>query len=489
MEHDNTTTLPQNDPQKATRQQLLDEAKALYQIDNSSEELPVKTIAHWEEDWFFGRQRLAGVCPHLIRLCAKIPDRLAVQESHLKPFLDMSLDQALAHEKLFYCDLGILEGIPCSPDYHVCAPILLLYRNNSGELLPVAIQLFQEKGPDNPVFLPSDDRNVWLLAKMWYNQAEATYHQSVAHLGITHLLMEGVDLSTHRHLSQYHPIYKLLAPHLVGTMAINEKGRELLLDGGALNTLMSVGVEGVEHLMAKSLPDWHLDVDGTLPEDLKRRGVNGEGVLPNYHYRDDGLKVYEAIEAYVTKYVHLYYENDQALLSDREIQAWANELVTSTKDGGIGMNGVPGGGKFRELNQLIKTLTSVIFTCSAQHAAVNFPQYNFSGFPPAYPTKLTGSPPTKKEHRAVEDVLKALPDVDTLSEMILVANLLSTKITNALGDFETIYIQDHKAVQIWQEFRMKLSEITQSFTADNKQCRVPPYDFLLPENIPNSVSI
>lgn len=33
------------------------------------------------------------------------------------------------------------------------------------------------------VFLPSDDQYVWLLAKMWYNQAETTYHQSVAHLG------------------------------------------------------------------------------------------------------------------------------------------------------------------------------------------------------------------------------------------------------------------------------------------------------------------
>lgn len=33
----------------------------------------------------------------------------------------------------------------------VCAPIALLYRNNKDQLVPVAIQLFQEPGSDNPV--------------------------------------------------------------------------------------------------------------------------------------------------------------------------------------------------------------------------------------------------------------------------------------------------------------------------------------------------
>ncbi|XP_067660395.1 polyunsaturated fatty acid lipoxygenase ALOX12-like [Haliotis asinina] len=285
--------------------------------------------------------------------------------------------------------------------------------------------------------------------------------------GITHLLMEGVDLSTHRHLSVYHPIYKLLAPHLLNTMAINKKGRELLLDGGIFDSLMSVGVKGSEHLMAKrivGLVTWHLDVDGTLPEDLKRRVVC-VNIGRRMRYVYDGLKVYEAIKKYVTNYIHLYY----------------SEFITEL--------GVPGGGRFRNLDHLIQTLTSFIVTCSVQHAAVNFPQYNFSGFPPAYPTELAGSPPIDKRPQTMEAVLNALPGVATLTEIIMVGNVLSAKVTNALGDFETMYIQDLKAVQILHEFRVELSEISQLFTASNKQCRVPPYDYLLPENIPNSVSI
>lgn len=35
--------------------------------------------------------------------------------------------------------------------------------------------------------------------------------------------------------------------------------------------------------------------------------VYDKEVLPNFHYRDDGLLLYNAINTYVTKYVNLYY--------------------------------------------------------------------------------------------------------------------------------------------------------------------------------------
>ena len=51
-----------------------------------------------------------------------------------------------------------------------------------------------------------------------------------------------------------------------------------------------------------------------------------------------------------------------------------------------------GGGKFQSFDELIQTLTSIIFMCIGGHAAVNLPQYDEYGYPPNYPTLLLGEP-------------------------------------------------------------------------------------------------
>lgn len=53
-------------------------------------------------------------------------------------------------------------------------------------MLPSIIYSFVDKRTSsvrNQVFLPTDERHVWLLAKMWYNNAESAYHQAVVHFG------------------------------------------------------------------------------------------------------------------------------------------------------------------------------------------------------------------------------------------------------------------------------------------------------------------
>ena len=72
---------------------------------------------------------------------------------------------------MYICDLKIFEGLPPRKGQYVCAPICLLYVNSSKQLVPIAIQLKQQPGKDNPIFLPSDRLMDWLLAKIYYQSA------------------------------------------------------------------------------------------------------------------------------------------------------------------------------------------------------------------------------------------------------------------------------------------------------------------------------
>ena len=47
----------------------------------------------------------------------------------------------------------------------------------------------------------------------------------------------------------------------------------LVSPGGWLDSSMTVGRGGTFDMIGKMLPMWQLDVQGTLPEDIKSRGV------------------------------------------------------------------------------------------------------------------------------------------------------------------------------------------------------------------------
>ncbi len=48
--------------------------------------------------------------------------------------------------------------------------------------------------------------------------------------------------------------------------------------------------------------------------------------IPNYHFRDDGLKLWNAIRSYVESVVDIFYETDDDIQGDFELQEWVSEL-------------------------------------------------------------------------------------------------------------------------------------------------------------------
>ncbi|XP_003791171.1 arachidonate 15-lipoxygenase B isoform X4 [Otolemur garnettii] len=239
---------------------------------------------HWKEDAFFASQFLNGLNPVLIRRCRYLPKNFPVTDAMVAPVLGpgTNLQAELERGSLFLVDHGILSGIQTNvingkPQFSA-APMTLLYqRPGSGPLLPLAIQLSQTPGPNSPIFLPSDDKWDWLLAKTWVRNAEFSFHEALTHLLYSHLLPEVFTLATLRQLPHCHPLFKSTG----------------------------LGIGGFSELIQRSMEQLNYS-DLCLPEDIRNRGVED---IPGYYYRDDGMQIWsvpssletrEALVQYVT---------------------------------------------------------------------------------------------------------------------------------------------------------------------------------------------
>ncbi|XP_054721231.1 allene oxide synthase-lipoxygenase protein-like [Uloborus diversus] len=327
-------------------------------------------------------------------------------------------------------------------------------------------------------------------SKLWKLVKSIDKSQPQSESCFTHLLMEGVVICTHRNLSQSHPLFKLLAPHFLFLLAINSRGLEkLICVNGWVDKTMTVGCKGMFELMKKGMRVWHFNVHGMVPNEIKSRGVEKD-VLPKYPYRDDAVQIYHTIRRYVEKTVHCFYDKEDKVVNDYELQQWRAELVKDRKLGGCGFLGVPGeeNNRFTNSEEVIDTITAIISICSLGHAAANFQQYDEYAFPPNYPGILYGDPPRDKAPVTENDILNKIPTKQTTLDIMTITKILSTKATKSLGDFEIQFMYNPICVKAAEEFREELAQISRQIKLRNRS-EAFPYDWLDPEYIPNAISI
>lgn len=408
-----------------------------------------------------------------------------------------TLKKAIKDGRVYMVDYEILDDIPHYGQNdmnlerrYTSASLGLFYVRGSGDVVPIAIQFHQEPSETNPIWTPNDSELDWTYAKMWLRNADSQWHQMITHLLRTHLFMEPVALASRRQLPALHPLWKLLSPHVRGVLAINTLGRERLIPaGGVADNTLSLGGGGHIALMKKYYKtlSWS---SYDLPKVLKERGVLDANKLPGFYYRDDALRLWQAISDFAKDILSIYYHSDDDIQKDTELQAWTLDLHNNgypVRDG-ENCHGFPS--SVKSIQELTHLLTIIIFTCSCQHAAVNFSQMDTFGFPPNAPALMRQPPPTKKGVVSIKDVMKCLPTKHQAGVTIATVYDLTRIFPDErfLGDYTDGLFTDNAALEAILRFQGKLNEISSEIKERNKQLEVP-YEYLLPERTPNSIAI
>lgn len=452
-------------------------------------QIGIYVVKHWKEDWFFGYQFKNGCNPCLIERCTAIPKKFPVTGAMVGKFLGGStLDQEIKKGNIYLVDYQIMDGaqgnVIKGKQQYVAAPMCLLFQDPQNRLMPVAIQLRQVPGPDNPIFLPSDAENVWLLAKIWVRSSDFQLHQIGFHLCATHMLGEVFCVATLRQLPAVHPVFKLLTPHTRYTLEINTRARnELLGESGVIARVVATGGEGLGAVAQRAWQSFTYK-SMCFPDNIEARGLHG---LKEYFYKDDGLLIWSAISKYVERIMGLYYKSDREVLEDGELQAWLKDV---NQEGFAELPKLDMPTSFRSREQLFKFLTMVIYTCSAQHAAVNNGQYDWSCWVPNSPCTMRQPPPTTKDDLCVDQLMDTLPDMSQSSvQMAFTWHLGRPQPDKVLlGTFEEEYFTEAGAKKVMVEFHRELTEIEGRIKSRNKGLDLS-YHYLLPTNIDSSISI
>lgn len=99
---------------------------------------------HWKEDAFFGYQFLNGTNPILIQRCTQLPNNLSVTDETVFPDGQHNLAEEIEKGNIFLCDYKISDEVESNTingsKQFLMAPLVLLWKNNADQLMPVAIQ-------------------------------------------------------------------------------------------------------------------------------------------------------------------------------------------------------------------------------------------------------------------------------------------------------------------------------------------------------------
>lgn len=439
--------------------------------------------SRWDDDEVFAWQRIAGVNPMTLRRVASLPDYVAISEADVarSKALTTTLARAIGEGTVFACDYTLLAGARTGRTNNrrkwLPAPYAL-FAAVGGKLRPIAIQL--AKGASSAVCVPGDGQR-WTVARLAVQVADANVHETIEHLGRTHMVMEAVTLAMKRQLASEHPLRKLLEPHTEFTLAINHSAAtNLIAPDGVVDQAFAGAIDASASLVRFALDTF--DLRRSVPtKALVDRGLDDRAVLTTLPYRDDALDVFAVIERFAREYVRLYYPSADEIREDDELRAFVEEL---TDDAGGRLSGV---GAVDTPESLAEVLAAILWTATAQHAAVNFPQYPYMGALPNMAGAFWSQwPPNDLDESGL--IEKLMPPYNmAMAQVYTVLQLSSLRLTR-LGEFGPAQFLHGPAREVVASFANELERLEVDLRARDAT-RFLSYPFLFPSNIPGSIHI
>ena len=251
-----------------------------------------------------------------------------------------------------------------------------------------------------------------------------------------------------------------------------------------------------------------------LPVQFARRGFSvpaapatdwssSKADVPGFLYKDYSLPLWYLLKDYVLSVLETEprfaatkseKEKTDAMKSDPEITAWFGELFDEDA-ANLPLRGRPDPRK--TYTDFVEFLTQLIFQGSAQHAAVNFPQYEHLSFQPARPLGLQRAMPRNSSELTEKFILESLVDNQGISLLLTTYDILSTCCTNTLMLNESTsnanLLDGGVTIKpsfptLWKSLMKKMSALEELEVARNTKEDFH-YPYLYPSRVPQSIAI
>lgn len=216
--------------------------------------------------------------------------------------------------------------------------------------------------------------------------------------------------------------------------------------------------------------------------DLAARGLDDREALPEHPYREDVLPVWGALRDHADAYVRLYYAEDAQVQADTELAGFVRAL--GSRDGGR-LHDVPA---VATVDDLVGLVTTFLFIATAQHSAVNFPQFRFMGYMPNMAGALFAPVPTAETPNTEAAFSELLPPTKTTNSAVAMVYVLSDLQVTTLGHYGLSAFSDLRVIPLIARFRSALGAIDDAI-AERDAARWLPYPYLRPSRILQSIAV